>query len=34
MTTPQEPKKPNVILGLVSFGVAIYLLYLAAKILM
>lgn len=30
----ETPKKSNVILGLISFGVAIYLLYLAAKVLM
>jgi hypothetical protein len=30
----ETPKKPNVVLGLISFGVAIYLLYLAASVLM
>ena len=30
----ETQKKPNVVLGLISFGVAIYLLYLAAKVLM
>lgn len=34
MTTPEQPKQPNIVLGIISFGVAIYLLYLAAKILM
>ncbi len=34
MTSPEQPKKPNVVLGLISFGVAIYLLYLAASVLM
>jgi hypothetical protein len=34
MTTPEQPKQSSVILGLISFGVAIYLLYLAASVLM
>lgn len=34
VTTPQEPKKGGGILAVISFGVGVYLLYLAVKVLM